>query len=89
MKKYNCTYIGGGGIVYDDGIWERHDTPKTITVTKIAEKDGYAGVYAMHNVGEKIRIGRGTIHPLQDDDSGDSFVVYFRQAGIPYYFEAI
>ena len=83
MKKvYKCIYTSGGGVDYGDGIWERKDVPKTISLTKLEE----SGVYDMHEVGEKIKVGKGTGNPLQENDDG-TFVVYFKQAGTPYYFE--
>ena len=31
--NYKCTYISGGGTEYDGGIWEKKETPKTISFT--------------------------------------------------------
>lgn len=86
--KYKVTYITGGGIEYSDGIWEVKKTPKTITATKDSELDGHAGVFAMHEVGKKYKIGANTGNPIRDNED-ETFTVYFRQAGTPYYFEPI
>ena len=82
--KYNCTYTSGGGTEYHDGVWEKKTTPKTTTLTKTEEF--MTGIYAMHKVGEKIKIGKGTGNPTTYFGDG-SFVVYFEQAGTPYLFE--
>lgn len=84
--KYKCSYESGSGTEYQDGEWERKDTPKTITLTKTAEY--LSGVFANHKVGEKIRVGNNTGNPLRELEEG-SFVVYFNQAGTPYTFEPI
>ena len=42
----------------------------------------------MHDVGFKTRIGKGTGNPIKENNY-DTFIVYFEQAGIPYYFEPI
>ena len=33
IMKLKCTYTGGSGIEHDAGIWEKKETPKTITLT--------------------------------------------------------
>lgn len=83
--KYQVSYMSGGGTEYPDGIWTRKDTPKTITVEKI-EGDG---VYHNHEVGFKAKIGTGTGNPMRDLYGDESFTVYFKQAGTPYFFEPI
>ena len=80
--KYRCTYTGGDGTEYSDGMWELKQTPKAKTLTKISE----VGIYSMHSAGDRIKVGKGTGNPLKDLDGG-TFVVYFGQAGVPYYFE--
>jgi hypothetical protein len=82
--KYKCTYVSGGGTNYDNGIWTLTFTPKRI----IAEKIDGDGVYSMHKVGEKIRVGKGTGNPIQEHWDG-GYVIYFNQAGTPYYFEPV
>ena len=47
------------------------------------------GVFAMHEVGEKIKIGKGTGNPIKDEEHDGSFTVYFQQAGTPYIFNPI
>jgi len=84
MKKYKCIYTSGGGTKHEDGIWTMKKTPKTTTLEKV-EGDG---VYAMHKIGEKIKVGIGTGNPLRDNED-ETFVVYFRQAGTPYYFSPL
>lgn len=86
--KYKCTYTSGGGTEYNDGIWERKDTPKTITMSKVSELDGHVGVYAMHKVGTKLRVGAKTGNPMVVHFDG-TFTIYFNQAGTPYYFEPL
>ena len=86
--KYKVTYTTGSGMEHSDGIWERKNTPKKITMSKISELDGHAGVYAMHEVGTKLRVGPRTGNPLDDHFDG-TFTVYFSQAGTPYYFEPL
>lgn len=83
-KLYKVTYNSGGSRTYDDGNWLVKKTPKTIVAQKIGEFMG--GIYAMHKVGEKIRIGKNTGNPIRDHEDG-TFTVYFEQAGTPYYFE--
>ena len=82
--KYKCSYTSGGGTEYYDGFWELKKTPKTTTLTKVEEHMG--GIFSMHKVGEKIKVGAGTGNPLRDHEDG-TFTVYFNQAGTPYYFE--
>jgi hypothetical protein len=84
--RYKVTYTTGGGTEHSDGIWEVKKTPKTITATKISELDGHAGVFAMHEVGTKKKIGKQTGNPIHEIDD-DTFTVYFGQTGTPYYFE--
>ena len=85
--KYNVIYISGGGTEYEDGVWIVKRTPKRIIAEKVAEY--MSGVYAMHKVGEKIRIGAGTGNPIKDEEDDGSFTVYFAQAGTPYIFTPI
>jgi len=86
MKKYRVTYFNGSGREYNDGTWIVKTTPKTIRAEKIKQFE--TGVYSMHDVGFKARIGKGTGNPIREDDH-DTFIVYFGQAGTPYYFEPI
>ena len=86
--KYKVTYTSGSGKEYSDGIWELKKTPKTITVTKTSELDGHVGVFAMHIPTKKFKIGKNTGNPIREIDE-NTFVVYFGQAGTPYYFEQI
>lgn len=87
VRKYKCTYTSGGGTEYNDGEWEKKVTPKTITLTKT--KEYMSGIYAMHKVGEKIKVGKGTGNPIKYEEDDGSFVVYFQQAGMPYYFSPL
>jgi hypothetical protein len=87
MKKYRCYYIGGSGTEWEDGVWTIKRTPKRIIAEKIEEY--MSGVFANHEVGEKIRIGKNTGNPIKDENQDGSFTVYFSQAGIPYIFELI
>jgi hypothetical protein len=84
--KYKCVYSSGGGREYNNLIWTRKDTPKTITLEAI-EGIG-ADVFANHKLGQKIRVGKGTGNPLREHGDG-TFTVYFNRAGIPYYFEPL
>jgi len=86
MEKYRVTYMSGGGTEYKDGVWKVKQTPKTITAEKI-EEDG-VGIYSMHEVGFKTRIGKGTGNPIKYEEE-NGFTVYFWQAGTPYIFEKI
>ena len=86
LPKYRCSYTSGGGTEYEDGIWELKKTPKTTLLIKVTEY--MSGIYAMHEIGEKIRVGKNTGNPLRDFGDG-TFLVYFRQAGTPYYFEPL
>jgi hypothetical protein len=86
--RYKVTYTTGGGTEHSDGIWEVKKTPKTTTATKISELDGHVGVFAMHIPEKKYKIGAKTGNPIREIDD-DTFVVYFGQAGTPYYFEPI
>lgn len=81
--KYNCVYITGSGNEYNDGVWELKKTPKTETLTKVSEY--MSGVYAMHKVGKRFKIGVNTGNPARHHKDG-TFTVYFGQAGTPYYF---
>jgi len=84
--KYKVYYISGSGEEYSDGIWTIKTTPKRTIAEKVAEIG--AGIYANHEVGEKIKIGLSTGNPIKDEDVVDgSFTVYFKQAGTPYIFE--
>jgi hypothetical protein len=87
IMKYKCTYIGGSGTEYNDGNWILKRTPKRIIVEKVEEY--MSGVFANHEVGEKIRIGKGTGNPIKDEEDDGSFTVYFKQEGTPYIFEPI
>jgi hypothetical protein len=88
--RYKVTYKTGGGSEHSDGIWKVKRTPKTTTATKISELDGHAGVFAMHEVGYKTKIGFKTGNPIRSDEEVyGTFTVYFGQAGTPYYFEPI
>jgi hypothetical protein len=80
--KYTVCYFSGADEEYQDGIWEIKKMPKTTTAEKIGEK----GIYGMHNVGEKIRIGKGTGSPIRYEREDGGFTVYFKQAGTPYIF---
>ena len=84
--KYDVFYISGSGTHYQDGVWTIKRTPKRIIAEKI--EDFMSGVYAMHEVGEKIRIGKDTGNPIKDEEDG-SFTVYFGQAGTPYIFNPL
>ena len=84
MNKYNVTYITGSGNEHGDGVWTVTRTRKRIFAENIAHY--MSGVYSMHEVGEKIRIGAGTGNPIKYEESDGSFVVYFKQAGTPYVF---
>jgi len=42
--KYKCKYIGGGGTEYNGGIWEKKETPKTISF-KLVEDSFYSPCY--------------------------------------------
>ncbi len=86
IKKYNVTYPSGGGTEFDEGVWEIKTTPKQKTATKLAEQDGYFGVYSKYPVGKKFKIGFNTGNPIREIDD-ETFVVYFEQAGTPFYFE--
>ena len=86
--QYTCKYISGGGTKYSDGVWTIKETSKTITVEKISELNGHSGVYAMHEVGFKTKIGKNTAHPFEGWDDG-TFTIYLGRAGTPYYFEPI
>jgi len=83
---YKVTYTGGGGEEYNDGTWIVDRTKKIITTVKLF--DYLTGVFKMHDVGFRTRIGTGTGNPIKEDD-GYTFIVYFLQAGTPYYFEPI
>lgn len=83
-NKYIVTYTSGGGTIYDDGEWIVTKTAKRIVAEKI--RDYMTGIFAMHKVGRKIRIGNGTRNPIKHEHTS-GFVVYFEQAGIPYSFE--
>ena len=85
--KYKVTYISGSGTEYNDGVWTVKRTPKRIIAEKI--EDFMSGVYSMHKVGEKIRIGKDTGNLIKDENDDGSFICYFQQAGTPYYFELI
>ena len=81
--KYVVCYFSGADEEYQDGIWEVKKTPKTITAEKIGEK----GIYGMHNVGEKIRIGKGTGSPIKFKSSRQDILRSIsEQTGTPYIF---
>ena len=84
--RYTCSYTDGDETEYQDGIWERRQTPKTITLTKVSEYMG--GIYSNHEIGFKAKVGLNTGNPLKEWGD-DTFTVYFGQAGTPYYFEPI
>lgn len=86
---YRCTYLSGGGTVYNDGFWRRKQTLKTIKLEKISEDPiGSTGVYAMHEVGTVKKIGTRTQNPLFEYPD-NTFTVYFSQGGTPYFFEPV
>lgn len=85
--KYKVVYYLGSGTEYDDGEWIIKKTPKRITAEKVNEY--MSGVYSMHEVGEKIRIGQNTGNPIKDENEDGSFTVYFGQGGTPYVFNPI
>jgi hypothetical protein len=84
---YKVIYILGDGTEYEDGIWAVTKTPKRIIAEKVEEY--MLGIYAMHKVGEKIRIGKGTGNPIKYEDDDGEFACYFGQAGTPYVFTPI
>ena len=83
--RYKVTYITGGGTEHSDGEWVVRKTPKRTVAEKIKE----SGVYDMHEVGEKIRIGFNTGNPIRDGYEEHDFIYYFKQAGTPYHFEPL
>ncbi len=85
--KYKVYYLGGDGSEYQDGIWTIKRTPKRIIAEKVEEYG--QGIFANHEVGEKIRIGYGTGNPMIEYEDDESFTVYFKQGGVPYIFEPI
>ncbi len=90
MKKFKVTYTSGGGTEYPDGEWELKHTPKTMTVEKTGNGENKIGIYAMHKIGYRTRIGEKTGNPIKSYfDDFHPFVVYFEQAGTPYYFDPI
>lgn len=82
--KYRVAYLDGGGTEYEDGVWTITKTPKRIIAEKTEEY--MTGIFAMHEVGEKIRIGKGTGNPIKYKEEDGSFTCYFNQAGTPYLF---
>ena len=84
-QRYKVIYTSGGGTEYEDGIWIVERTQKTTTAIKILHH--MTGIYSMHDEGFKTRIGLGTGNPIKNENEDGSFIVYFRQAGTPYYFE--
>ena len=81
--KYEVTYTDGGGEVYHDGTWQLTRTPKRLVAEKIAHY--MSGVYSMHEVGYKARIGTHTGNPCREYEDG-TITVYFDQAGTSYDF---
>ena len=90
---YTVVYNTGDGKEYDDGEWEVK-AKKTIR----AEKVSGDGIFSMHDMGFRARIGRGAGNPIwtwnkigwegdeNTEEKIDDFIVYFNQAGIPYSF---
>jgi hypothetical protein len=86
VNKYKVSYQIGSETYHEDGIWTLKQTPKRIIAEKIEES--MTGIYRMHEVGEKIRVGKGTGNPMEEHWDG-GYIIYFNQAGTPYYFELI
>ena len=83
MKKYLCTYLSGGGTVYDGGIWELKETPKTFTFT-LLEKPFYSLNWDKL-VYHKEKPGRHALHQYEEDE----FVIYPDRCGTPYSFVSL
>lgn len=83
--KYKCIYIGGGGTEYDGGIWEKKETPKTITFTCIKQS-----FYAVD--WNKLIINKGLKknkrHCLRAWEDG-TYTIYPDGCGTPHIFEPI
>jgi len=84
--KYKCTRDQR----HSEGIWERSETFKNIYVEKLSfDPDNKLGINENYELGVKIRVGGKTNNPIFSFDDRESFTIYFKQAGIPYYFEPI
>jgi hypothetical protein len=92
--KLKCTYTGGGGTEHDAGIWEKKETPKTITLT-LLEEPFFEPNYNIVKVKKETRNEkRGDIryHGYGDvliDNEDGTYTAYPQQCGIPYYFEPL
>jgi hypothetical protein len=92
--KYKCTYVSGSGTEYDGGIWEKKETPKTITFILI-EQPFFEVDYTLLKFkkvtknlsGDEITYhGYGSV--LKDWEDG-TYTAYPNQCGTPYIFEPI
>jgi hypothetical protein len=81
VMRYKMIYVSGGGTEYDGGIWEKKETPKTITFTQL-EESFYQPNYTIL----KINKEKECRHCLRDWEDG-TYTIYPYQCGTPYYFE--
>ena len=87
--KYNCEIDGRDG-----GIWEKKETPKTITFTYIDDLYFEPNFTKIKVKKETRNEKRGDIryHGYGDvliDNEDDTYTAYPAQCGIPYYFKEI
>ena len=83
--KYKMYYVSGGGTEYDGGIWEKKETPKTITFNCIKKP-------FFETNWEKLVIckdeKRNKRHCFRDWEDG-TYTIYPDQCGTPHVFEPI
>ena len=92
--KYTCEYFSGDSRGHDGGIWEKTETPKTITFKCI--KESYFGAkYKLLKFRKATRnLKRGDVRyhgygsVLIDGEDG-TYTVYPNQSGVPHFFEPL
>lgn len=83
--KYTCKYYSGGGNAYDGGIWEKKETPKTITFTQI-KKSFFNPNWQLLKINKDET--KNKRHCLKDWNDG-TYTIYPDQCGKPHVFEPI
>ena len=82
-------YVSGGGTKYNGGIWERKETPKTITFTCIEanwDKLKFRKFTKNTSRGDIRYSGYGSV--MIDEEDG-TYTIYPDQCGTPHIFEPL
>lgn len=82
---FTCKYFGGDGTEYSDGLWQKKETPKTITFKQLKESFYQPSWTELRMYKDKTKNNK---HILRDWEDG-TYTIYPNQSGIPHLFEPI